>query len=448
MAIDPNLTEDQKRRIRRDATFNASLPGATGTHLPDPRGDTPFARSPQTAAAPASAAPARTREAARQRTPDSSMAMGITGTGAIYSRDSRVPRRPEEGRSPTDRQRSLARAGVLAAEAENARGAFVDAEERAIDERQSALHGRGARRLFRGTDAQGNTVYTDRPGDPLMAGPGEERFYGADGWRIDEGLTSPGRAADVQPGRGRAQSLRREQTAFYDELDARNDQQLTAIGRRQPWVEEQTARNQQAALAQQIEGMQRLGYDADAIAKATGQGQQGGMDFGDMIRLMQFQETQNQNQINNRRLSTAENRQGEAERRQQTADLRRFSREDQDAYVREELGIIRGQDREALDEFFASDRGRLLQSVLDDRLNQAYNMEGAGAAGLEIGIDRPEGLSDLVPQPWYTRRATQPFTQRYASPSDQLQQGVSLEELGLNSGDEWILDYLNGRTTR
>lgn len=446
MAIDPNLSDDQKRRLRRDATFVVSGAGATGGLLPDARGDTPFARRPSTRAAP-TAAP-RARAAPGEWTPDSSLSKGITGSTAIYSRDGRVPRRPEEGHSPTDRQRSLARAGVLAAEAENARGAFVDAEERAIDERQSALHGRGTRRLFRGTDAQGNTVYTDKPGDPLMAGPGEERFYGADGWRIDEGLTNPGRAADIAPGRGRAQSLRREQTAFYDELDARNDQQLTAIGRRQPWVEEQTARNKEALLAQQVEGMQRLGYDADAIAKATGQGQGQGMDMGDMIRLMQLQETRNQNQTTNQRLSAAEQRQMQSEQRQQTADLRRFSREDKDAYVREELDIIRGQDREALDEFFSSDRGRLLQSVLDDRLAQAYTTEGAAAAGLELGLDTPAGLGDLVPQPWYTRRATQPFTQRYASPSDQGQQGVSLEELGLNSGDEWILDYLNGRTTR
>jgi hypothetical protein len=161
MAIDPNLSDDQKRRLRRASTFAASGAGATGGLLPDARGDTPFTLQ------------------------------------------------PEEGYRPTDRQRALARAGVLAAEAENARGAFVDAEERAIDERQRALHNRGARRLFRGVDAQGNTVYTDRPGDPLMAGPGEERFYGADGWRLDEGLTNPGRAADIQPGRGRAQAVTR-----------------------------------------------------------------------------------------------------------------------------------------------------------------------------------------------------------------------------------------------
>jgi hypothetical protein len=395
MAIDPNLSDDQKRRLRRASTFAASGAGATGGLLPDARGDTPFTLQ------------------------------------------------PEEGYRPTDRQRALARAGVLAAEAENARGAFVDAEERAIDERQRALHNRGARRLFRGVDAQGNTVYTDRPGDPLMAGPGEERFYGADGWRLDEGLTNPGRAADIQPGRGRAQALRRDQTAFYDELDARNDQQLAAIGRRQPWVEEQTARNRQAALAQQIEGMQRLGYSPDAIARATGQGQ--GLDMGDLIRLMAFQETRNQNRITNQRLGAAEQRQQQAEQRQQTADLRRFSREDPDAYVREELGIIRGLDREALDEFFSTDRGRLLQSVLDDRLAQAYTPEGAAAMGLEFGLDSPAGLGDLVPQPWYTRRASDPLTRRYATPGDPLQQGVSLADLGLNSGDEWILEYMKER---
>lgn len=400
MAIDPNLSDDQKRRLRRAATFAASGAGAPGGLLPDVRGDTPFARRPE----------------------------------------------PEEGYRPTDRQRALARAGVLAAEAENARGAFVDAEERAIDARQRALHDRGARRLFRGVDAQGNAVYTDTPGDPLMAGPGEERFYGADGWRIDEGLTNPGRAADIVPGRGRAQGLRRAQTAFYDELDARNDQQLEAIGRRRPWVEEQTARNRDFELASRVESMQRLGYSPDAIARATGQGQ--GMGIGDMIRLMQLQETRNQNQINNDRLAAAEDRQMQGEQRQQLADLRRFSRDDPDAYVREELGIIRGLDREALDEFFSTDRGRLLQSVLDDRLTQAYTLEGAAALGLELGLDAPTGLGDLVPQPWYTRRASDPLTRRYASPSDPFQQGVSLADLGLNPGDEWILEYFAEQAAR
>lgn len=395
MAIDPNLSDDQKRRLRRAATFVASGAGATGGLLPDARGDTPR----------------------------------------------------EEGHRPTDRQRALARAGVMAAEAENARGAFADAERRAVEARQAALHNRGARRLFRGVDAQGNTVYTDQPGDPLMAGPGEERFYGADGWRLDEGLTNPGRAADITPGRGRAQALRRDQTAFYDELDARNDQQLAAIGRRQPWVEAQMARNEEAALASHIEGMQRLGYDAGTIARAVGQRSQGAMDIGDMIRLMNFQETRNQNRINNERLAAAEDRQMQGEERQQLADLRQFSRADPDAYVREELDIIRGQDPEALDEFFSTDRGRLLRSVLDNRLAGVYGEE-AGAFGLAPFTDTPMSLSDLVPQPWYTRRASQPLTRRYASPTDPLQQGVSLEELGLLPGDEWLLEYLASRDAR
>lgn len=377
MAVDPNLPNDQKKRLYRS---------------------------------------------------DSSLPWGVTGATAVQYRPPSPSPPREEGYRPTDRQRALARAGVLAAEAENARGAFVAAEERAIAERQRALHDRGARRLFRGVDAQGNTVYTDTPGDPLMAGPGEERFYGADGWRIDEGLTNPGRAADIQPGRGRAQGLRRAQTAFYDELDARNDQQLTAIGRRQPYVDAQRARNQQAALAQQIEGMQRLGYDADTIARATGQGQSQGMSMGDMIRLMQLQETRNQNQITNQRLSAAEQRLQEAADNALLEQLTKAYDERPEATLRTELGMLRGLEGRQLEAALNTPRGRLLRTHLDQMLSAAERQNRPFSFGLDRIAASPGGFGDLRRAPF----VRSPFSTRYVFENDEFIGGmISPSDLGM-----------------
>lgn len=396
MAVDPNLPNDQKKRLHR-----ADLPMYSGT-----------------------------------------------GMAPVLYRRAPAPSPPEEEYRPTERPRDLA------AEAENARAAFIAAEERAIAARQRALHDRGARRLFRGVDAQGNTVYTDTPGDPLMVGPGEERFYGADGWRIDEGLTNPGRAADIQPGRGRARGLRRAQTAFYDELDARNDRQLESIGRRRQQVEEQMARNQQFALAQQIEGMQRLGYSPDAIARATGQGQ--GMDIGDMIRLMQLQETRNQNRINNARLAAAEERQMQAEQRQQLDDLVKRFREDPDATLREELAFIAPlqNNPDALDDYFLNNpRGQILERMLNERMQSNYR------GGLFS--DMPRSLGDLQPRSFMGRLTSpldpgppNPFRRSYGTPGDMgiggwfSSYGLYEDELGLGPGDMWLLDYFADRAAR
>lgn len=380
----------------------------------------------------------------RLHRPDSSLPWGVTGATAVQYRPSPPPR--EEGYRPTDRQRDLARAGVLAAEAENARGAFIDAEERAINERQRALHDRGARRLFRGVDAQGNTVYTDTPGDPLMAGPGEERFYGADGWRIDEGLTNPGRAADIQPGRGRAQGLRRDQTAFYDELDARNDRQLTAIGRRQPWVKEQTARNQQAALAQQIEGMQRLGYDADTIARALGQSQQGAMSMGDMIRLMQFQETRNQNQITNQRLSAAEQRQQQAADNALLEQLTKAYDERPEATLRTELGMLRGLEGKQLEAALNTPRGRLLRTHLDQMLVAAERQNRPFTFGLDQFTAAPGGFGDLRRAPFLR----DPFGTGYLFEDDEVVGGViTPDDLGVTPEQfEQLMQFYAEENTR
>lgn len=375
MAVDPNLPDEQKKRLQR---------------------------------------------------PDSSLPWGITGATAVQYRPSPSPSPQEEGYRPTDRQRTLARAGVLAAEAENARGAFVDAEERAIDARQRALHDRGARRLFRGVDAQGNTVYTDTPGDPLMAGPGEERFYGADGWRLDEGLTNPGRAADIVPGRGRAQGLRRAQTAFYDELDARNDQQLTAIGRRQPYADAQRARNEDFELASRVESMQRLGYSPDAIARATGQGQ--GMGIGDMIRLMQLQETRNQNQITNQRLSAAEQRLQESADNALLEQLTKAYDERPEATLRTELGMLRGLEGEQLRAALNTPRGRLLRTHLDQMLSAAERENRPFSFGLDRIATSPGGFGDLRRAPF----VRSPFSTRYVFENDELIGGmISPSDLGM-----------------
>lgn len=213
-------------------------------------------------------------------------------------------------------------------------------------------------------------------------------------------------------------------------------------------------RNRQFALAQQIEGMQRLGYSPEAIARATGQGQ--GMDIGDMIRLMQLQETRNQNRINNARLAAAEERQMQAEQRQQLDDLVKRFRENPEATLREELAFIAPlqNNPDALDDYFLNNpRGQILERMLNDQMQSNYRTG--------LFSDMPQTLGDLQPRSFMGRLTSpldpgppDPFRRSYGTPGDMgiggwfSSYGLYADELGLGPGDMWLLDYFADRAAR
>src|SRR5690606_36200836 len=128
MATDPNTTDDQKRRLRE-------------------------------------------REQQEQRY----INLGINGRQIPV--DAPLPGRTGRSMSrPTEPPASAVNPARAAAQ--DARTAFVDAANKNTAAQEAALPGRGITRLMKGRGEHGENVYTNVPGDGLIQGEGEERFYG------------------------------------------------------------------------------------------------------------------------------------------------------------------------------------------------------------------------------------------------------------------------------
>jgi hypothetical protein len=285
-------------------------------------------------------------------------------------------------------------------------------------------------RIFRTTDANGNPVYSDQPladtGRPV-----ETQYRGAQGFRADADFNpttgrdvvhgDPGRT--VEGGRSQLRALGRQ---LADSQGVREGQDPT---------------NPRGLEFTQTEGGPRV-TTAEERALAAGSrgrgGAGGGLSSSDQIALLRLQE-----QIGSNRATQTDRQRGLA--RQEQADLRRFARDDPQAFLRENLGQLRGLSTEELDDYFTTPEGRFTQSLIDDALSTTYQKEGAAFLGGPFQ-DSPQGLGDLEEAPWYSGTPLDLFRgQRYVTPGDRLQRGVTLDDLGLPPGDSWLLDYFARR---
>lgn len=297
----------------------------------------------------------------------------------------------------------------------------------------------GLTRVFKTRDARGNSVYTDQP----VRG-GETRYYGATGMRAD---------AEFDPRTGRDVAFDANTQPGRDRLFANADTQRRSLGRMiadaDAVREGRDPSNPQGLQWEQTENGPRVTTAAERAAAAKGRGAGGsGMSIGDQVALLRLQ-----NDIQ-RQGAEAEDRalgrqlQERGLQRQEASDMRKFARENPEAFLREELGRLRGASREELDAFFKTDQGRFVQSALDDSLGRIYS-DRAPALGGGMLADRPSNFGDLQEAPWWSGTISDLFGgQRYVTPNDQFQRGVTLEDLGLAEGDGWLLDYFAQRNAR
>lgn len=295
----------------------------------------------------------------------------------------------------------------------------------------------GLTRIVRQTDANGNSVYTDAP-----AARGEERYYGALGNRAD---------ANFDPRTGRDVAVDLNTAAGQRQTFDNAQQQRRGLGR-------MLTDNQARAQGTDPANPRGLAWvqtpNGPRVMSAAERGGQGG-DLSDRVALLRLQREIDRDRVTDARNATADERaaaQVDLSRRglerQETADMRKFARENPEAFLREELGRLRGASPEELDAFFQTDQGRFVQSALDDSLGRTY-ADRAPALGGGMLADRPANFGDLQEAPWWSGTIGDLFGgQRYVTPNDTFQRGVTLEDLGLAENDSWLLDYFARRNAR
>lgn len=406
MATDPNLDEETKRRLReaRQAVpdlLTASLAAGPGTVS---RPGTPL----------------------RRAVPSSS------GAGSVG-----------------DDTRGLAAARVRAqAAAGRTQQNFVTQAEANRTAQEDRLREQGVTRIRRGRGAAGENVYTNVPGDGLIQGPEEERFYGAFGQRIGQGLSRQATTPDqVAPGAGRAQAFQQADNDFYAELNRQNEPQLRSLGRSLKQAQEQTT---PAAYEYALDEQGRTTLmPADQAAARNGlrRGSSGGADIGDQIRLLQLQETMKNNEL------MAGDRARTAQRLERADLIERYSPENRAATIQQELQILRGMNNQDREAFFNSadpaerERANLLLSNINTTLGDTY-MANAGQFG-SIGLDRPSSFGSLRKNDSAIGGGINPFETYYTAAGDDWQRGVTAGELaqaGISEEDlPWLMDFMARR---
>lgn len=338
--------------------------------------------------------------------------------------------------------------------------ADVDAEQRAENQqilqrgqqaqrgadRTAARRAAGLTRIYRATDAQGNPVYSDQD-----LGPGAEtRYYGAMGGRADAAFdprTGRDVAFDVntEEGQNRLLEAGTRQRGALGRIMA--DQQLVREGRDPSnpqgleWSD--TPRGRRVTTAQER-------ADAQGGGRGLRRGQEG-LSPSDQLAMLRLQEQINQNTQANTARQEGLDLQRRGLDRQELNDMRRAARENPQAFLREELGRIRGMEPAELDAFFRNtDQGRFLASTISDTLGEVYGQRGSNIIpGSGFFTDTPGNLGDLEEAPWWNISINPRDwgNQRYVTPQDRAQRGVTLGDLGLNANDEWLLEYF-GRMNR
>lgn len=381
MATDPNMTDEQKRRERERERNRLTRP------LP------PWAQ-PQRPAAPQQA-----------YTPGQSFGVDLASDAQPTRANTQTPtQRPQvQLLDPTERSSNVA------------------ADRRAA----------GLTRIYKTKDAKGNSVYTDQgyldaTGSPAPVGA-EERYYGALGQRIEAGDDRARFAAADQQRRGLGRMLA-DGAAIRAGNDPSNPNDYQ-------WVQDPNNPGSNTVMSR----AQREANNPElATARARAQAA-GAPSMGDLIQLLRLQ-TDQANRAEDRNL-----RERGLQRMEQN-QLYNLAYDDEGnirpEFLRGELAQLRGRSPQELDEYFGTNQGRFVQSVLNDQLRRTYENRAPTFLG-GVFLDNPQNFGDLRPAGALSGTIPDLFRgQRYNTEGDTWQRGVSAEDLGLAQPDlDMLMQY-------